>query len=144
MLKITSFGGKNWTFRDQPGWKEGTPTQNNHVKVHYKCKQLVCDEKKTSAKIGLNHPKLTQCAECFPAGLCFLKTKAKNFPLFQNNWKVRALYSRVHKNGMGSSVHYISDYKRAGFKQSMYLLWHCVVVFCLHFLRRYSSITEAL
>ena len=61
MLKITSFGGKNWTFRDQPGWKEGTPTQNNHVKVHYKCKQLVFDEKKTSAKIALNHPILTQC-----------------------------------------------------------------------------------
>ena len=62
MLKITSFGGKNWTFRDQPGWKEGTPTQNNHVKVHYKCKQLVFDEKKTSAKIARNHPILTQCA----------------------------------------------------------------------------------
>ena len=25
-------------------------------------KKLVFDEKKTSAKIGLNHPKLTQCA----------------------------------------------------------------------------------
>ena len=56
-------------------------------------------------------------SECFPAGLCFLKTKAGKVCFFQNNWKVRVSdVVEYIKMGRGSLLHYISGSKRAGFK----------------------------